>query len=354
MHGRDRVVQRCLGLILDIRDGIVPNGILHHDHGMLSYHSIAETYEEGRIRTNGITRLLVNQLNPEMGRLVGGIIQEQERRPSGVIDEVTCDIFPLAIHRGNGLGDMTLLRITALEVKRSVGGRGLCLRPVVKVDTQILVSRDLGRIQHRHIPGVLTGRVHVSVLPVEEHRVGETVFQTSYLRGVDAELDGLIRLDTNVTRYGILRDELMEQAVHKLILEGRYIVFHTGFLQRFVHQFRERLGTLMGIYRTLTNRHLAIHIVLERSGSLDRSGTIQLIVQSAGVGVDIVILDIRQADEIPVFLVVARDLVIHVRYYHLRIFLVRIYRSRSIGSGELVREIDGVRRTNLDIEFQIT
>ena len=145
----------------------------------------------------------------------------------------------------------------------------------------------------------------------------------------------------------------MEQTVHKLILEGRYIVFHTGFLQRLVHQLSERFGTLMGIYRTLTNRHLAIHIVLERSGSLDRSGTIQLIVQSAGVSVDIVILDIRQTNEIPVFLVVARDLVIHVRYYHLRIFLVRIYRSRSIISTKRAGEVDGVSGANLDIELEI-
>ena len=54
------------------------------------------------------------------------------------------------------------------------------------------------------------------------------------------------------------------------------------------------------------------------------------------------------------FLVVARDLIIHVRHDHLRIFLIRIYRSRSIGSGELVREIDGVSGANLDIELQIT
>ena len=231
---------------------------------------------------------------------------------------------------------MTLLGITALEVKRCCCGRSLCLRPVVEVDTQILVSRDFRRIQHCHVPGMLPGGVHVTVLPVEEHRVSETVFKTSYLRGIDAELNRLVGLDTNVTGYRVLRDELMEQAVHKLILEGCYIVFHTGFLQCLVHQLREQFGTLTVIDCTLTNRHLAIHIVLERSGNLDSRGIVQFVGQGAGVGVDIVILDIRQTNEIPVFQAVARNLIIHVRHDHLRIFLSRIYRSRSIGSGELV------------------
>ena len=231
---------------------------------------------------------------------------------------------------------MPLLGITALEVKRCCCGRSLCLRPVVEVDTQILVSRNFRRIQHCHVPGMLPGGVHVTVLPVEEHRLIKTSVETPYLRGIDAELDRIVGLDTNVTGYRILRDELMEQTVHKLILEGRYIVFHTGFLQCLVHQLRERFGTLTVIDCTLTNRHLAIHIVLERSGNLDSSGIVQFVGQRAGVGVDIVILDIRQTNEIPVFLVVARDLIIHVRHDHLRFFLLRIYRSRSIGSGELI------------------
>ena len=109
------------------------------------------------------------------------------------------------------------------------------------------------------------------------------------------------------------------------------------------------------IDRTLTNRHLTIHEVLERSRSLNSSGTVQLISQRAGVGVDIVILDIRSADKIPVFLVVARDLIIHVRHDHLRIFLSRInLRQRSIISTECAGEINRVGRANLDIEFQIT
>ena len=207
------------------------------------------------------------------------------------------------------------------------------------------------------IPSDSTGRIYISMLPVECHRVATLV--TGDLIHIQCYLQFVIGLDTNISGNRILRDIAMEHAVHESRLEGSNIeVTISSLLDSLVDQFAQRFSSFMVtagfIDCTFTNRHLAIHLVLEGKGTLDGSLTIQFVRQRSVCGINVVVLDIRDTYHEPVLLVITRNHIFYIRYKQFSFCLVRIHCLSSVRTIEFGSEIKRIGSTNADIELYVT
>ena len=150
----------------------------------------------------------------------------------------------------------------------------------------------------------------------------------------------------------------MEQAIHELRIRTGEIKGLTGLLDCFLNQLTNRFGTMtvttVLIDRTFTNRHLAIHLILECRGHFDRSLTIQVILEGTFFSVNIVVLNIGNTSHIPVLLVIARYYIIYVRHYKDSLFLLRINRLRSVRSVKLGLKDKRIRGAEFDIQLYVS
>ena len=285
------------------------------------------------------------------------IFDEHIRRPSEVSDQVTVDIDRVArqLTLLVGLSDRRLF--AAFEVNTCGYFDTICsIAPVIYVQTQVTGVRNSYRIQTNLIPGLLVRRVHITMLPVKYHRIHTCI--TGGLRSIQTNLQILIGLHAYIKCDRIVGDETMQQTIHKLRIRTGEIESLTGFLNRFLDQLTNRFGTMsvttVLIDRAFTNRHLAIHLILESSRHFDRSLSVQVILEGTSISVDIVILNIRYARHIPVFLIISRYHIIYVRHNKHSLFLLRINRLRSIRSVELGLKYQRIRGAELDIQLYVT
>ena len=195
------------------------------------------------------------------------------------------------------------------------------------------------------------------MFPVKHHAVSTCV--TGDLRYIQFDLQLVICLDTDITGDRVAGNITVQHTVHKGLLECRYIkIAVSDALDSLIYQFAQWFGTLTQatgcVDRTLTNRHLAIHLILEGEGAFDRCLAVQLIVKCAGSGIDVVILHHRDTYHIPVFPVITRNHILYVRNQQFGICLSRINGLRRILTIEFGSEIEGVGSAHLDIEFYIT
>ena len=258
--------------------------------------------------------------------------------PTGLIQEVTVDIDRITLVGCDLMRATFGLRSAAIEIEI---GRRSVVAPVIYVETQITGGRDtrnkrsiidlLG--QGDIIPDRVASGIHITVLPVKHRRV--RTFVTGDLRSDEFELQFIITLHTEIQGYRILRDEAVEQAIHKLGSCTGEVERMSGFFQTFFNQFADRFLSIVRttslVDRACTIRNLVGHRILERKRTLNSSFTVHLILQHCAVGIDVVILDIRHADHEPVILVVTRQNIVHIRNQQFCLLLVRIRSNRSIG-----------------------
>ena len=253
-------------------------------------------------------------------------------------------------------------RIIAIEIEICVYII-FCFLPVIYVKTKVtcIGYRPDGICaiyvkQVNIIPTISTGRVHITVLPVEHHRVGTSV--TGRLLQDQFHLQLIVRLETDISGNRILGNITVQQAIY----EGRSSTLEiegvSGFLECFLDQLTNRLGSIMVtaalIDRTLTNRHCAIHLVLEREGSFDRSCAVDFVCQLSIIRVNVVVLHVRNTNLIPVLLVITRNNILYIRNEQFSLSLLRINCLCRIVAEELRLEYERIGRTEFDIELTVT
>ena len=359
IEGDDRVFHRHT--ILE-GNGVIPfHGIFNRINqfvvitdGILETTALAYIYRDGIIEC--VTKRVRDQFCPDMSYLIRIEINDHIR-PTELLEEVTVDINRVLAFCCQRIALALGSRIIAIEIEIRVEIVVRRCAPVINMETEVTGIRNDNRIQIHMVPCVSTRRVHITVLPVECHRVGTLV--SGDLRYIQFNLQVVIRLDADIAGDRVAGNITVQHTVHKGLLECRYIKIAVGdALDGLINQFAERLGAFVVstalVDCTLTNRHLAIHLILEREGAFDRCWAVQLIIKCAGSGVDIVILDHRDTYHIPVFLVVTRNYVLYVRNQQFGFCLSRINGLRRILTIEFGSEIERVGSAHLDIEFYIT
>ena len=132
--------------------------------------------------------------------------------------------------------------------------------------------------------------------------------------------------------------------------------------REFIHSLSQNLAqrlsaiedTAFLVDNTFTHRHIAIHFVLQRSSSLNSSSTVQLICERRVMYILIIITYVREANQIPVLLIIARDDVIYIRYQEFCFLLIWIRSNRIILTIEPRFESDMTGSRYVDIEVYIT